>query len=162
MPQHHLATYLNDHLAGSAAALELLGYLEQAYTGTPQSSFFAALGAEVATDRDELKAIMNRLGVPESRPRKIAGWLTEKITQLKLLLDDGRGGPLSLLEAIEAVALGIEGKRALWYALAAAAEVTPRLQGIDYDRLAQRARDQRCRIELARLEAARIALVEGR
>jgi hypothetical protein len=100
--------------------------------------------------------------VPESRPRKIAGWLTEKITQLKLLLDDGRGGPLSLLEAIEAVALGIEGKRALWYALAAAAEVTPRLQGIDYDRLAQRARDQRCRIELARLEAARIALVEGR
>jgi hypothetical protein len=54
----------------------------------------------------------------------------------------------------EAVALGIEGKRALWRALAAAAEVSPAFQVADYERLTQRAEEQRQRVETVRLEAA--------
>ena len=63
--------------------------------------------------------------VAESRTRKATAWLTEKVTELKLRLDDPAGGALRLLEALEAVSLGIEGKRALWRALAAAAEDAP-------------------------------------
>ena len=107
MGQDHLSTYLNDHLAGSVAALELLAYLEQEHTGTPRSNVFAELRAEVAADRDELKAIMSKLRLAESRPRKMTGWLAEKITRLKLRLDDPSGGSLRLLEAIEAIAIGI-------------------------------------------------------
>jgi hypothetical protein len=63
-------------------------------------------------------------------------------------------GALRLLEVSEAVALGIEGKRALWRALAAAAEVSPAFQVADYERLTQRAEEQRQRVETVRLEAA--------
>jgi hypothetical protein len=157
MADEHLATYLNDHLAGSVAAIELLEYLEKAHADTAMARFFAELRADVEADRRELEALMDRLHIAKSLPRKVTAWLTEKVTQLKLRLDDPKGGPLRLLEALEALALGIEGKRALWRALAAATETDPRLQGVDYERLAQRAEKQRRRVEVARLEAARSA-----
>jgi hypothetical protein len=72
MANEHLAAYLNDHLAGSVAAVELLEDLEKAHAGT-------------------------------------------------------------------------------------AAEIAPVLKGVDYERLAQRARDQRHRLEGVRLQAAKSA-----
>jgi hypothetical protein len=55
--------------------------------------------------------------------------------------------------------LGIEGKRGLWRALAATAEDAPWLRVADYDRLIERAEEQRSRVEKLRLETARTALV---
>lgn len=158
MGNEHLATYLNDHLAGSVAALELLTHLEAAYAGTPVEPFLSELRADVAADSQELEALMGRLHVSENLPRKAVAWLTEKVTQLKLRLDDPTGGALRLLEALEAVAIGIEGKQALWRALAATAENAPWLQVVDYERLIQRAEDQRRRVETMRLDAAKAAL----
>ncbi len=85
--------------------------------------------------------------------------MAEKAARLKLLADDPAGGPLRRLESVEAVAVGIEGKRALWQALAAVAEGEAKYQGHDYDALVRRAADQRERVERLRLEAAREALV---
>jgi hypothetical protein len=158
MAGQHAATYLNDHLAGSVAALELLEHLERAHAGTPVASFAAGLRADILADRQQLEALMTRLEVAASRPRKAAAWLAEKATELKLGLDDAAGGPLRLLEVCDAVSVGIEGKRLLWRALAAAAEAAPRLRGTDYARLEQRADEQRGRVEAVRLEAARAAL----
>ena len=101
---------------------------------------------------------MARLGVPTSAPRRAAAWLAEKLTELKLRLDDPAGGPLRLLETLEAVSVGIEGKRLLWLALAAAAESAPELRVTDYGRLERRAEEQRQRVEVLRPEAARTAL----
>jgi hypothetical protein len=58
-------------------------------------------------------------------------------------LEDGSEGPLRLLESLEAVALGINGKLALWCALAAVAEITPEIKKSDYRRLIARAQEQR-------------------
>jgi len=41
--------------------------------------------------------------------------------------DDPSDGSLRLLEMLEAIAIAIEGKRALWTAMAAAAETAPEL-----------------------------------
>ncbi|HEU4342524.1 MAG TPA: hypothetical protein VFU31_13230 [Candidatus Binatia bacterium] len=158
MNNEHLAAYLNDHLAGSVAAVELLEHLENAHAGTEMARLFAAVLADIEADRQELKGLMDRLHISESRPRKATAWLAGKMTELKLRLEDRAGGPLRLLEGVEAVALGIEGKLALWQALNAAAEVAPALRGVDYERLAQRARDQRERLEGVRLQAAEAAL----
>jgi hypothetical protein len=152
------ARYLNDHMAGAVAALELLGHLESAYAGTHVAVVVAALRGDIEADRQELAALMHRLDVSESAPRKAAAWLAEHVAELKLRMDDRGGGALRLLEGTEAVALGIEGKLALWNALAAAAVTSPELQGIDYVTLAQRAVEQRNRIESLRLEGARGAL----
>lgn len=161
MADEHLATYLNDHLAGSVAALELLEHLEEAHAGTDVGRFAAELRADVAADRKELEAVMERLHAGKSRTRRASAWLAEKATELKLRLDDPSGGALRLLEALEALALGIEGKHGLWRALAAAAEEAPALQVADYGRLAQRAEEQRRRVEEVRLKAAQGALVPG-
>ena len=121
----------------------------------------AGLRADVAADRQELETLMARLQVAQSRTRKAAGWVGEKATELKLRLDDRAGGELHLLEALEALSLGIEGKKGLWQALGAAAADAPALQGLDYERLARRAEEQRQRVEGVRLEAARKALIPG-
>jgi hypothetical protein len=156
MPDHHIATYLNDHLAGSVVALELVESLESAHTGKPLAKFFSELKIDLRADRQQLELVMDQLGVFASTTRKAAAWLAEKVTQLKLRLDDPGGGALRLLEALEALSVGIEGKRLFWMALAAAGR--PELQGTNYDRLTERAEDQRRRVEKVRLEAARAAL----
>jgi hypothetical protein len=159
MAEQHVATYLNDHLAGSVSALELLQHLERAHAGTPVATFATELRTDILADRQELEALMAQLKLAVSRPRKAAMWLAEKVTELKLELDDPAGGALRLLEVCEAVSVGIEGKRLLWRALAAAAEATSRLRTTDYARLEKRAEEQRRRVEAVRLEAARAALV---
>lgn len=161
MADDYIATYLNDHLAGSGAALELLEHLEAEHSGATLGRFLAELRADIAADRQELKSLMGRLGVAESRTRKVSAWLAEKVAELKLRLDDSAGGDLRLFESLEALSLGIEGKRALWLALAAAAEDAPTLQVLDYNRLARRAEEQRGRVEAMRLEAARRTIIPG-
>jgi hypothetical protein len=153
-----VATYLNDHLAGSVVALELLSHLQRQQPDTPVGRFAAELLADIASDREQLVALMERLAISRSHPRKAIAWLAEKATELKLHLDDPTGGALRRLEVLEVVAPGIEGKRLLWRARAAAAEGSPRLRGPGYPSLEQRAREQRDRVETFRLEAARAAL----
>jgi hypothetical protein len=158
MADEHLATYLNDHLAGSTAAVELMEGIESSHRGTEIAGQIARIRSDVEADRRELQGLIERLNVSESRPRKAAAWLAGKFTDLKLVLDDSARGPLRLLESLEVLSLGIEGKRLLWRALATAAEFSPKLRGLDYERLAERAEDQRRRVEPMRLEAARAAL----
>ena len=73
MAEHYLATYLNDHLAGSEVALELLEHLERVHSGSSVARFAVELRSDIAADRRELEALMGRWGVAVSRPRAVAG-----------------------------------------------------------------------------------------
>lgn len=159
MADDHMATYLNDHLAGSVMALELLDHLEATHSESELSTFFKQLRADVTADRDELQRLMDHLDIGESRTRKASAWLAEKTTELKLRFDDPEDGSLRLFESLEALSLGIEGKRSLWIALTAAAEKSPSLRILDYGRLTQRAQNQRDRVETLRIETAKQALI---
>ena len=154
MANESLTTYLNDHLAGSVVALELLDHLEEDGAGTAQASMLADVHADIEADRQELEAFMAQLGIAVSTPRKATGWLVEKLSELKLHLDDAGDGALRRLEALETISLGIAGKEALWHALAAVAEEAPELNALDYARLARRAETQRGVVERLRLRAA--------
>jgi hypothetical protein len=158
MANDSIATYLNDHLAGSVVALELLDQLEEERAGTSEASILADVHGDIVADRQELEALMAQLGITASQPRQATAWLTEKLSELKLRLDDPGHGGLRRLEALEAVSLGIAGKQSLWEALAAAAETAPELRGLDYARLVRRAETQREVVEKLRLAAAREAL----
>jgi hypothetical protein len=158
MNPKHLLTYLKDHLAGSTIALEILEHLISTHAGTPLEPLFRKLREEIVQDRQALEGIIRRFGSAESPIRNTGAWLSEKLARVKLLLEGAGGGPMARLEALEALSLGIEGKRALWDALAAAAPAVPPLQGVDLDLLKQRAQQQRERVEALRLEAAREAL----
>ncbi len=97
---------------------------------------------------------MRGAGIAESTVRQTAAWLTEKVVELKTRLEDRTGGPLQRLELLEALSLGIEGKRGLWVALQAASHHEPVLRGLDYPRLISRALEQRDLVEARRLDAA--------
>jgi hypothetical protein len=156
MSKEHLSTYLNDHLAGSHFAVELLDHLT---SETPSlSSTLTALRAEIEEDREQLKRLMATQHIEESRVRKASGWIAERLAELKLEVDDDDKGGLRRLERLEALAIGIDGKIALWRALAAAARTNTELGGMDYEHLSQRGQDQRARVEALRLEAVREAL----
>src|SRR5438045_4199193 len=98
MSKQHLATYLNDHLAGSVTALELLEYLEKEQGGRVLEHSLAALRADITEDRGRLEALMKQSGVPASLVRKAAAWLAEKAAEVKLRADDPDRGALLLLE----------------------------------------------------------------
>lgn len=152
-----LRRYLNDHLAGSVAAIELVEHLAGISKGTERERFFVTLGGEIKDDQKVLKQLLHGLGGTESKARKTAAWLTEKVGQAKLKLDDPGTGELRLLEALDTLALGIQGKLALWRALAVAVDRVPQLRQLDLQQLELRARDQHDRVEARRLEAARSA-----
>jgi hypothetical protein len=152
MANENLAVYLNDHLAGSTAALELLENLAAEEAGIARP--LAELRSDIEADRNQLLALMRRLDIAESRTRKFGAWLTEKASRLKLRAD----GALGRFESLEALGLGIHGKLGLWRALEAAVEVNPALRGLDYERLTRRAEEQRQRVEALRLDAGKAAL----
>lgn len=158
MANENIATYLNDHLAGSVAALELIDNLLDTHSESDLTTFFTHLKADIASDRDELQGMMQRLDIDESRTRKASAWIAEKMTELKLRFDDPTDGALRLFESLEGLSLGIEGKHSLWIALSVSAEKNPLLQIADYERLKKRAREQRERVEKLRLQFAAEAL----
>lgn len=147
--------YANDHLAGSVGALELLDHLIAVYQGTSLERFFQELRNEIDADQETLKELIARLGEKESAVRKAGAWIVEKLSRAKIQLSETREGELGLFLALEALALGINGKRSLWRALAAASESAPHLRGPDYATLETRAMEQHDRVEVKRLEVAR-------
>ena len=151
-------TYLNDHLAGSVMALELLDHMLELRRGKPEERVVAQIRSEVEEDQKTLQTLLHGIGGKESRVRQAAAWLTEKLARAKLSLDDSGSGELQWLQALEAVALGIQGKAALWRALAVAPARAPELGRPDYAALERRALDQFQRVETLRLQAARVAL----
>lgn len=154
MPHSDIQMYLSDHLAGATGAIALLEHLERDFSDTV-GTIVRDVRTEVEHDRETLTRIATAVGVHESTPRKLSGWLGEKLTEIKLALDDGGQGPLNLLESLEAIGMGIDGKLALWKGLEHASAADERLRAFDYTRLEQRAFEQRERIELLRLAAVR-------
>jgi hypothetical protein len=157
MKHQALTTYLNDHLAGSVAGIELLDHLVRYHEGAPEHRALAAVRAEVEEDQKVLQELLRKLGGKESRTRQAAAWLTEKLGRAKLRLDD-TGDGLHPLEALEALSLGIQGKSALWRALATVTSQVPELRPVDFQALDQRALNQFQQIESLRLRAAAAAL----
>lgn len=151
-----LNTYLNDHLAGSRFAIDLLGQMRDAYIDQPMGRFAADVLGNVEQDRVVLQRIIDELGGGESSLKEAAAWFAEKASRLKFRL--GTDDELAMFEALEALSLGVVGKLKLWNALAAIAKTEARLSGIDFDGLAARAREQHDQIEAQRLKAAQVAL----
>ena len=147
-----LSTYMNDHLAGSTVGVELARRAAGSNEATDLGGFLSRLAAEIEEDRDALLAMMDRLGVSKDRLKVAAGWAGEKVGRLKPNNRLFGYSPLSRVIELEGLALGVEGKRSLWQALAGLNE--PRLAEFDFDALLERARVQRDQLQERRLAAA--------
>jgi hypothetical protein len=155
MPYQQLVVYLNDHLAGSNSALEILATLQEM---NGLGDWANHLSDEIGADRKELENLMSDLQIAQGTFRQAAGRLTGWLAELKTRLEDRQGGGLQRLELLEALALGIDGKRALWTALQSASQNDMSLRERDYSRLIERAIEQREDVEIRRRAAAAEAL----
>jgi hypothetical protein len=152
-----LNIYLNDHLAGSTAGVELARRLRGSNAEDPEfGPVLAELCAEIEADRETLKAVMERLGVGQGRFKPLAAVLAERLGRLKLNGQLRGYSPLSRLDELELLQVGVTGKRRLWRAL----EHTHAddLSSFELGALAERATSQLRRLEALHLKAASLAL----
>jgi hypothetical protein len=153
-----LAIYLSDHHAAAVAAVELARRAARSNRGTRYGEVLGTLAAEIEEDRQSLRLIMQRLGLRSDPAKAVVAWSAEKLGRFKLNGQLTGYSPLSRLEELEILSLGVEGKLAMWRALERGADHG--LPDAELETLIKRARSQRRRLERCRLDAAREALSE--
>ena len=154
-----LDSYLNDHLAGSISALELIAHWAKAHKGEPLGSFFVETESEIKADQETLRDVMRTLGIEESKVRKAGAWAAEKLGRARLIIAGTESGSLGLVLTLEGLIMGITGKKLLWIALAAAK--LPRLNTYNFEQLQRRAQQQIERIGAERISAVCQAFAEA-
>ena len=150
-----LDSYLNDHLAGSVSALELVAHWAKLHKGEPLGGFFAETEREIKADQGTLRDVMRTLGVEESKVRQAGAWAAEKVGRARLMIAGDEQGSLGLVLTLEGLIMGVTGKKLMWRALAAAK--LPRLSSYNFEQLQRRAEQQIERIEAERISAVREA-----
>jgi hypothetical protein len=154
-PMKDLDSYLNDHLAGSTSALELISHWAHLHEGKPLGTFFSNIEAEVRADQKILRDLMHFLGIEESNLRKAGAWAAEKAGRARLMIAGDESGSLGLVLTLEGLLMGITGKKLLWRALAAAD--LPNKSRWDFEELERSAQQQIEQVEAERIKAARQA-----
>jgi hypothetical protein len=154
MAQELLGIYLNDHLAGATSGTELARRVASSGQEVADAELLRRLADDIGSDRQDLLAIMAALQIPVRWYKVGAAWIAEKAGRMKL---NGRlitRSPLSSLEELELLRLGVEGKAAGWRTLREMARSDRRLDPARLDELIARARDQAGLLEELRVQAA--------
>jgi len=138
----YLPIYLNDHLAGATAGVELARRLAAANQEIEAlAPTLRRVSAEIEADRETLEGVLERLDVSLSPVKPHAAWLLERLRRLK---PNGhlRGySPLSRVLELEGLSMGIAGKTELWRTLSGLG--LDRRAGVDFRALTTRAEEQR-------------------
>jgi hypothetical protein len=148
------STYLNDHLAGAAAALDLLDSLEDDRRDTPFQELVARLKTDIGSDRDQLVAVMERLDIKPAALKQLGAQVGETAVRVKSSEMVTGSSALTGLQRTEALIVGISGKIAAWTSLKTSRD--PRLESFDFDALIVSAQNQQAHLEQYRVKAAAI------
>lgn len=152
-----MSIYLNDHLAGSTGGRELARRAASNNRGSEYGAVLAELAREIDEDRTTLLTLMRDLNVGVDRAKVIGGWVVEKAGRLKLNGSLLSYSPLSRVVELEALMLGVSGKRSLWVALDELSTDEPVLSAAGLPELTARADRQLARLK----EQRRRAVVEA-
>jgi hypothetical protein len=107
------ATYLRDHLAGADTAIQMVQGLSGTYREAPEGALFESLYEQFCEDRGVVEAILAELGYSSRSATRLAGQATGSALRT---VAGGPTGGLSLFRTLEALAIGVQGKRCLWRA----------------------------------------------
>jgi hypothetical protein len=137
-----LATYCNDHLAASVGGIELVRRMLGQHRGTDHEGPLTQLLGELQEEKRTLETQMRRVGFPVRGYKQALLWVGEKVSRAKL---NGRlltRSPLSDLVEFEFLASAVRAKRSGFETLREVAEVEPRLEAAEFDRLIRQANRQ--------------------
>jgi hypothetical protein len=147
-----LGAYLNDHLAGAAAGIQLAERISKGTSDQRLSSLLDRFVKEFREDYGVVERVMEAHGVTKDRAKQAVALAGEWFARLKHVTPVLRSGSETLvaLEDVEVLSLGIEGRTLLLRALQQIASVSA-LEGVDLATLEERARRQREELEPFRL-----------
>lgn len=148
-----LKIYLNDHLAGSMAGLELV---KRAHGNNPEGAlgeFLGRLERELQEDRAFLEEVVDALELGREPYKVIAAWVAEKVGRFKLNGQIRGYSDLSRVVELEGLKIGVSGKLSMWEALRHMRDHESRLAVLDFDRMIKRAEAQLAELERFRLQA---------
>jgi hypothetical protein len=137
-----LAIYCNDHLAASIGGIELVKRMLGEHRTTDYEGPLEQLLGELREERASLEAQIRAVGFRVRQYKLAALWLGEKLSRGKL---NGRllsRSPLSDLFEFEFLASAVRGKRSGFETLRQVAEVEPRFDKAELDRLIRQANRQ--------------------
>ncbi|GAA1336790.1 hypothetical protein [Saccharothrix algeriensis] len=149
----YLGIYLKDQFAMGVLWRELARRAQRNNQGTPLGEALAEVATGIAEDVETFRSIMERVGVRPSRLKTASAAVSERVGRLKLNGRLGGYSPLSRFVELEAVTMGIDGKKQLWNTVADLAGLRERLPDIDFDHLLERAERQRATLEPFRTRA---------
>ena len=155
-----LGIYLNDHLAGSKAGLELA---RRACSANEDDEEFgeplAGICAEIEEERDILSSVMEDLDIRRDPIKPAAAWAAEKVGRLKLNGQLTGYSPLSRLVELEGLLLGVTGKGRMWKVLIQS--FGPQRGDADFEGLAEQADRQQAVLEGLHAKAAALAFPQA-
>jgi len=157
MNDRFLSTYLNDHLAGSVAAMELIRKAIEKNLGNEFALLLRKFLAEIAEEQGILKTLISRLEASPSKLKRLSAWLAEKLSRLKINSAFAGYSAESRFLDFEALFLGVNGKLDLWRALKECLSWDSRFSDVDFDSLWKRSLRQRDQIQDYCMKAARLA-----
>jgi hypothetical protein len=108
------AAYLREHLAGSDAALHAVAQLRDGHRGAAEGALFARLYGELMGERRVLMQVLGRLGGSTLSLERLVGHAGGAVARAAAVQPSGDA---RLLRTLEALTIGIQGKRCLWRAL---------------------------------------------
>jgi hypothetical protein len=147
-----LIAYLRDHLTGSDVALRVVDRLGSTHQGTEDGTLFRRLSTEFEEDRAVVRTLLTQLGASGRSIKRAAGYASGTVLSVTA---GGDPGDLSLLRTLEALAIGVQGKRCMWRALQNLRIVPSTVQGMNVVELEAKAVRQ-----WEAIEERRCALVE--
>ena len=109
-----LVAYLRDHLSGADLAIRVTRRLGATHGATTDGALFRRLAREFEEDRAVVRTLLTQLG---ASGRSIKRAFSRASGTVLSVAAGGDPGDLSLLRTLEALAIGVQGKRCLWRAL---------------------------------------------
>lgn len=156
----NLASYLNDHWAGSALGQRLADRLAAKNQDNDGGKELVRIAREIKEERAILQAVRSELGIEGGDVKRAASIALALATQLKTSV--GGYGALGRLFEVEALLAGVSSKRGLWVALRNYSERHPGLAAFDLIGLEkQAARQAKALRQLQERAAAEAFLAES-
>lgn len=150
-----IATYLQDHHAGSAAGVDAFDRVAEGHGDPEVRAAVARIADQVREDQKSLEQIMERVGSTVSTLKDAGSRLGEKTARLKPNERAIARSPLSDVVELEALMLAVHGKRVGFEALRDLHD--PRLEQSELDELVERAAAQEAELgELRRTQLPRL------
>ena len=157
MAHEPLHVYLNDHLAGATAGVELVKTAAENHDGE-LGEFFAQLADEISADHNTLTSLMDQMDAHASGAKEVLAKAGSVVSEAKFSGESTDDPEFGTFLTLETLSIGVEGKLCMWKALKVVEGECPALEAANIDTLIERAQSQRDKLESKRLEVAGSAL----